>query len=105
MVQAPARPATATRRVTATEARVHLGEMIRAVTERGQDVIVEKSGQPQVVMISVEDYDEFRRLRPKPQRKNWAEDMMELHRKIAAEWKGPPLTAEDVDDMINYGQR
>ena len=31
--------------------------------------------------------------------------MMELHREIAANWKGPSLTAEDVDDMINYGQR
>ncbi len=69
---------TATRTVTATEARVHLGEMIRVVTER---------------------------LSPEPEPPDWYERMMDMHRRIAEKWQGPGLTAEEVDDMINYGQR
>lgn len=73
--------AATTRTVSATEARVHLGGMIRAVTDFGQDVIVEKAGRPM------------------------AERMMRIHQKIAEKWVGPGLTAEEVDDMINDGQR
>lgn len=33
------------RRVTATEARVHLGALLRAVTERGETVAIEQNGR------------------------------------------------------------
>ncbi len=105
MVAATEHVRPTTRTVSATEARVHLGEMIRAVNEDGQDIVIEKAGRPEVVMISVKDYEAFRRLSPRPEPQDWYERMMELQREIAAEWKGPPLSAEDVDDMINYGQR
>lgn len=84
---------------------MHLGEMLRAVKDGGEDVIIERSGTPEGVIISVADYQEFRRLRPKPKKMNWAEEMMEIHRRIAEKWQGPGLTAEEVDDMINFGQR
>ena len=93
-----------TRTVTATEARVHFGEMLRAVNDGGEDVIIERSGTPEGVLISMADYQELRRLHPKPE-KNWAEEMMKIHEEIAAHWVGPGLTAEDVDDAINFGQR
>lgn len=94
-----------TRTVTATEARVHFGEMLRIVREQGGTVIVERAGEPEAAIISIDDLRELQRLRPNPQRRSWSDEMMEIHREIAANWKGPSLTAEDVDDMINYGQR
>ena len=100
-----ARSAANTRTVTATEARVHFGEMIRIVRDQGGTVIVERAGEPEAAIISMEDLRELQRHKPQPEANNWADRMMEIHAKIAAEWKGPPLTAEDVDDMINYGQR
>ena len=94
-----------TRTVTATEARVHFGEMLRIVREQGGTIIVERAGEPEAALISIDDLRELQRHKPLPEENNWADRMMEIHAKIAAEWKGPSLTAEDVDDMINYGQR
>jgi len=94
-----------TRTVTATEARVHFGEMLRIVREQGGPVIVERAGEPEAAIISIDDLRELQRHKPQPEEKNWAAQMMELHAEIAAEWEGPGLTAEDVDDAINYGQR
>lgn len=102
---ATARTQGQTRTVTATEARVHFGEMLRIVRDQGGTVIVERAGEPEAAIISMDDLRELQRHRPQPEEKNWYEQMIELQREIAAEWKGPPLTAEDVDDAINYGQR
>lgn len=108
MVVSPSTAASrpATRTVTATEARVHLGDMIRTVTERGEDVVVEKSGRPEIVMISVEDYDEFRRLRPKATTRttgDWGDRFLALRAEILAEMGDKELG--DVDELIDYGQR
>jgi prevent-host-death family protein len=46
-----------TRTVSATEARVHFGELMRAVVERGDTVVVERSGAPKVVVLSVQEYE------------------------------------------------
>lgn len=42
-------------RVTATEARVHFGEMIRRV-ESGETLVVERAGQPTAVILSFEEF-------------------------------------------------
>lgn len=99
------RPSANTRTVTATEARVHFGEMLRIVRDQGGTVIVERAGQPEAAIISMEDLRELQRHKPQPEANNWADRMMEVHRRIAEKWQGPGLTAEEVDDMINYGQR
>jgi len=93
------------RTVTATEARVHFGEMLRIVREQGGPVIVERAGEPEAALISIDDLRELQRHKPQPEVNNWADRMMEVHRRIAEKWQGPGLTAEEVDDMINYGQR
>jgi prevent-host-death family protein len=43
--------------VTATEARVRFGELIRHVAEKREPVIVERSGKPQAVVLSVPEYE------------------------------------------------
>jgi prevent-host-death family protein len=42
--------------VSATEARVHFGELLRRVVTTNQPVVVERSGEPQVVMMAVDEY-------------------------------------------------
>ena len=49
------------RRVSATHARVHFGELLREVTENGDTVVVEKSGKPAAVILSVEEYQALSR--------------------------------------------
>ena len=43
--------------VSATEARVHFGELIRSVADEGAIYLVERIGKPQAVVISAEEYE------------------------------------------------
>jgi len=45
--------------VSATHARIHFGEIMRHVVEREEPVIVERSGKPLVVVLSVEGYEKL----------------------------------------------
>ncbi len=47
-------------RVTATEARVHFGEIYRRVTENDETIIIERNGRPGAVLISIEEYEALR---------------------------------------------
>jgi prevent-host-death family protein len=56
------------RRISATEARVHFGELMRKVCEEGEAYIVERDGKPQVVVLSAADYE---RLNGSSEQKDW----------------------------------
>jgi prevent-host-death family protein len=49
-----------TRTISATDARVHFGDVLRGVTERGETIFVERGGKPQAVVMSIEEYDRLR---------------------------------------------
>jgi hypothetical protein len=49
------------RRVTATEARVHLGDLLRRVARDGESVLVERAGEPQAVLVSLAEYERLKR--------------------------------------------
>lgn len=46
--------------VSATHARIHFGEVMRTAVEQSSPVVVERSGKPLVVVISVEEYEKLR---------------------------------------------
>ena len=45
------------RMVSATDARVHFGELMRWVVESQKPVIVERAGKPHVVVLSMDEYE------------------------------------------------
>jgi prevent-host-death family protein len=47
------------RTMSATEARIHFGELMRRVVEQQESVVVEHSGQPHVVVLSVDKYQQL----------------------------------------------
>ncbi|MGI8477691.1 MAG: type II toxin-antitoxin system Phd/YefM family antitoxin [Thermomicrobiales bacterium] len=49
-----------TRTMSATEARIHFGEVLLDVSERGQTIVVERSGHPQAVIVSVGEYERLK---------------------------------------------
>jgi prevent-host-death family protein len=51
--------------VSATEARVHFGELLREVAEEGTTYVVERGGKPQAVMISTQEYERFQAVKPR----------------------------------------
>jgi len=78
--------------VSATEARIHFGELMRRVVESREPVIVERGGDPQVVVLSVAEYE---RLRAAQQRESWQEALeraVKVGAKIKARRGGQPLT-------------
>lgn len=61
-----------TRTVTATEARVRLGEILRDVDENGTAVIVERGGRAVAVVIPIEQFRQSDREERERERR-WAE--------------------------------
>ena len=43
--------------MSATQARINFGEVMRQVVEQERPIIVERAGKPQVVILSVETYE------------------------------------------------
>jgi prevent-host-death family protein len=52
------------RTISATEARTHLGELMRRVVEHGETVIVEHRGKPAMAVVSVAEYERLRSKQP-----------------------------------------
>jgi prevent-host-death family protein len=64
------------KRVSATEARVHFGEILRAVQEDGDTIIVERGGRAAAVILPVAAYD---RLGEEARSRNWRARIAALH--------------------------
>ncbi|MGD8969247.1 MAG: type II toxin-antitoxin system Phd/YefM family antitoxin [Anaerolineae bacterium] len=45
------------RKISATDARIHFGELMRDVVEKQEPVVVERGGKAHVVVISVDEYE------------------------------------------------
>jgi prevent-host-death family protein len=80
------------RRITATEARIHFGEVMRRVVEQGEQVIVERDGRPQVVILSIAEFEQLKESQP---REDWRKLVQQSRRQIQAELDGRELPAPE----------
>lgn len=82
-------------RVTESEARQRFGDLLRDVAEGQETVLIEKDGEAQAVVISLEEYT---RLRERvPPGGDWKEQLDRVRERIAEELGGRSLPpAEDV---------
>ncbi|MFP3911802.1 MAG: type II toxin-antitoxin system Phd/YefM family antitoxin [Desulfobacteraceae bacterium] len=81
--------------VTATEARIRFGELLRRVAENRESVIVERGGKPQAVVLSVSEYE--RLVEGQQDRNEWKTLVAAAREKIQAELGDRELTPpEDV---------
>jgi prevent-host-death family protein len=69
--------------ITATEARIHFGELIHDVVEKQQAVIVERGGKPTVVVLSINEYENL--LAGQAQREDWRILLAQAHERIRAD--------------------
>jgi prevent-host-death family protein len=81
--------------MSATEARVHFGEVIRRVDEGGETIIVERAGKPRAVILS---FEEFNRMRGGQQRPEWQRLLEETHALIRQE--GGERLEPPVEEVI-----
>ncbi len=87
------------RTVSATEARIHFGELMRGVVDTQEPVIVERGGKPQIVIVSIDHYE---RLRDRSGGKEpWQERLEETWAQIRREGRGrlDPRPEEVIRDM------
>jgi len=68
--------------VSATEARIRFGELMRQVVENQEHIIVERGGKSHVVIISVDQYE---RLLRGQQQENWKSLVAQARAQIQAE--------------------
>ena len=69
--------------VSATEARIHFGELMRQVVENQEPIIVERGGKSHVVVLSVDEYE--RLLRGQQQQEDWRELVVQARAQIRDE--------------------
>ena len=80
--------------ISATEARVHFGELMRHVVETDMPVVVERDGKAQVVVLSKQAYDQ---LSDGKKSKDWRELAQQSRARIKAELDGKPFPPpEDI---------
>jgi prevent-host-death family protein len=81
--------------MSATEARIHFGELMRRVVEQQEPVIVEHSGKPHVVVLSVDKYQQL--LAAQEEREDWRELVRQAREQVRADLGERELTPpEDV---------
>jgi len=98
------------RRVSAQEAQMQFGQLIdRAVRER-ERFVVDRDGEPAVVILSVQDYLENTSNAPAWLRDSWADarkngtDKLTME-EIDAEIAAHRLERGDAGDVVAYDQR
>jgi prevent-host-death family protein len=74
--------------VSATEARIHFGELMREAVETNEAIVVERGGKSHVVVLSVEEYERLLRGQP---RADWKELVRAAGVQIQADLGGRTL--------------
>ena len=88
--------------VSATEARIRFGELMRQAVENHETIIVERGGKSHVVVISVEEYE---RLLKRQQQGDWRELVHGARVQIQADLGDRTLPRpEEILDQIREGR-
>ena len=88
--------------VSATEARIRFGELMRQAVETREAIIVERGGKPQVVVLSV---DEYARLLRRERQDGWKELVHGARVQIQADLAGRSLPRpEEILEQAREGR-
>ena len=88
--------------VSATEARIRFGELMRQAVENHEAIIVERGGKSHVVVLSVEEYE---RLLKRQQQDGWKELVHRARVQIQADLGGRTLPSpEEILEQAREGR-
>jgi prevent-host-death family protein len=88
-----------TRTISSNEAKQRWGAVISAVSDEGDEVIVESHGKPKVAVISYAEFERFRALREQQRRAELMERLGALEARQMA--RNAELTDEQVEELAN----
>ena len=77
------------RMVSATEARIHLGELMRRVVESQEPIIIQRGGKPHLILLSIAQYE--RLLKARQQEEDWRDLVRQARAQIQADLGGREL--------------
>lgn len=81
------------RTMSATQARVHFGEVLRRV-ENNETITVERGGEPKAVIISIEEYERLNTRNGKED--DWWDRVLETRRRFREEAGEQHIDVEDI---------
>jgi prevent-host-death family protein len=87
-----------TRRVSATEAKNRLGELLRVVSHEGETVVVENRREPTAVIVSFADYQELQTLREAKRRQDAVAELRQIAERQAE--RNKDLTEEEAQELV-----
>ena len=79
--------------VSATEARIRFGEVMREAVESGEPVIVERDGTPHVVVLSIGEY--HRLLKAQQRQEDWRTLVNQARAQAQADLAGRELPSPE----------
>ena len=85
--------------VSATEARIHFGEIMQDAVLHQQPIVVERAGKPQVVILAYELYQQL----AGNEQENWQARLARAQAKLDAYLAGKELSS--AVDMLEEGRR
>ena len=85
--------------ISATEARVHFGEVMQDAVRSQQPIVVEKAGKPQVVILAYERYQQLVSSEPE----DWQTMLAKGHAMIKSDLQGRTLPG--AVEMVEAGRR
>lgn len=91
------------RTVSASEAKNRLGSIMDYVIKNKDEVIVESRGEPTVVIISVEEYEQTKALKERARREAALESLRSLRKKVMS--RNQDLTPQEGEALANRFSR
>ena len=91
------------RAVSATEARIHFGQLMQEVVESHEPIIVERGGKPHVVLLSIAQYGRLKAAQPRDTWREELEQAIQVGAAIKARRGGWPLTAPE--EMVRRARK
>lgn len=100
--------------VSVTEAKARLGELMRRAIDRGDNIIIESRGKPQVALIPYVEYEELLKLKERARREAALAQLRELAREVQAQNRdlseeeaasiADELTREAIKSLASQGK-
>jgi len=85
--------------VTATEAKARLGELMRRAIDRGDNIIIESRGKPQVALVPYAEYKELQKLKQRAKREEALAQLRELAREVQAQ--NQDLSEDEAANIVD----
>jgi prevent-host-death family protein len=86
-------------RVSATEAKVHLGMLLERAADHGQEVVIENRGRARAVLLGYDEYLRLQELKERERRRQALERLEALARRVGS--RNRDLSGAEADALAD----